>query len=593
MNAGNSYKQAISILTELETENANSERFVDICVSLRLCEVDPVTKKWRKATDEKLIRLGGVWDRRKKRWSRKRKPKKVCVIRVHRGQEESARELVEWFKRRKFGGHKSGPQWAGWWRYWTLLLVGGRRGGKTHLAVVALILFAIMEPGARLFAVSPTLERGDELELALRMLLPLGWYTYRGGGSGKPSQFKLAHGSRILHLSGHKGGSLKAGRVDLALYNEGQSMSKSGWIQLRGAIADKGGLVIVCANPPDQPIGRWIEDVYERSIARPPKNKVKSFQVVASTNPFVEQEALADIELDADDDVTYRREVLGEFVPIGDVVFHAYSDLESRRDPPAGFIDITAKITQQHFHRPAGYIVGMDFQLTPHICGVVLKVFVDPSDPLQTPLLWAVDEAVVEKGDENDLLDRLEGMPRWRPGRVLAELGDGTTLHAALDDTYRGWIEDGDTKTDPVHCVVVMDASGFTQDAEHHKGRTSEKFLVARSWKYLERPQADSKANPDILERMKTGNALLKSRIGVPRRFFIAEHCVHLRAALRRYELVNGFPKRRSDWAHISDAWTYPAYRLFGRPKVKKPPPGYEGDKRLTRAREMKNVFRG
>lgn len=589
MNGGSSYKQAISILTELETENANNERFVDLCVSLRLCDVDPITKKWRLETQEELLRLGGCWDRRKKRWARKRKPRQLCVIRVHRGQEESARELAAWFSRRKVGGHKSGSQWAGWWRYWTLLLVGGRRGGKTHLAVVALVMFAIMEPGCRLFAVSPTLERGDELELALRTLLPRAWYTYRGGGSGKPSQFKLPHGSRVLCLSGHKGGSLKAGRVDLAVYNEGQHLSKQGWLQLRGAIADKGGMVIVCANPPDQPIGRWIEDIYERSLAKPPKAKVKAFQIVASSNPFVEQEALADIEIDADDEVTYRREVLGEFVPIGDVVFHAYSDLENRRDPPKDFLDITARITQQHFNRPAAYIVGMDFQLTPHICAVVLKVFTDPADPAQTPLLWAVDEAVVEKGDENDLLDRLEGMPRWRPGRVLAEFGDSVEL-----DGYRGWIEDGDTKEAPGHCVVVMDASGFTQDAkhEHHKGRTSERYLAARDWKYLERPQSDSLANPDVLERMKTGNALLKSRVGRPRRFFVAEHCIHLRNALRRYELVNGFPKRRSDWAHITDAWTYPAYRLFGRPKVKRPPPAYEGDKRLSRGREMRGVFR-
>lgn len=592
MNGGNSYKQAISILTELETENANSERFVDLCVSLRLCDVDAVVEppRWKKDTEEELIRLGGVWDRRKKRWSRARRPKKVCVIRVHRGQEKVGRELAAWFSRRRLGGNKAGPQWAGWWRYWTLLLIGGRRGGKTHLAVVALVMFAIMEPGCRLFAVSPTLERGDELELALRMLLPRAWYTYRGGGSGKPSQFKLPHGSRILCLSGHKGGSLKAGRVDLAVYNEGQHLSKEGWLQLRGAIADKGGLVIVCANPPDKPIGRWIEDVYERALAKPPKNLVKAFQVVASENPFVEFQALADIELDADDPLTYRREILGEFVPIGDVVFHSYSDLENRRDPPKDFVDITAKITEKAFGRRAAYIVGMDFQLTPHICAVVMKVFVDPADPEQVPLLWAVDEAVVEKGDENDLLDRLEGMQRWRPGRVIAELGEGVTVH----DTYRGWIEDADTKEEPVHCVVVMDATGFNQDAEHHKGRTSERHLTARGWRYLERPQADSKANPDVVERMKTGNALCKSGKTGRRRFFIAEHCVHLRNALRRYELVNGFPKRRSDWAHITDAWTYVAYRLFGRPKQKPPkPPLYDGDQRMSRGREMKNVFRG
>jgi hypothetical protein len=50
----------------------------------------------------------------------------------------------------------------------------------------------------------PTQEETDELEQALRSMLPRRWYTDRGGGAGKSLQFRLANGSRLMCLSGHK-----------------------------------------------------------------------------------------------------------------------------------------------------------------------------------------------------------------------------------------------------------------------------------------------------------------------------------------------------------------------------------------------------
>lgn len=565
---------ALAVATLLEAEQSGDDRrFVDLAISLRLCDVERDAEgrqRWITSTDEVLLDAGGRWDRRRKAWAGP--PQKVAIIRVHRGQEAAARWFAEWFRRAAIGPR--GAHWDDFNRVWSTLLLGGRRGGKSHLALITLAVFGVLVPGARVWAISPTQEETDELEQGLRAMLPRRWYTFRGGGAGKPLQFKLAHGARILCLSGHKPRSLKRGRVDFALYNEAQNMFRAGWIQLRGAIADTGGLVVLAANPPDAEIGRWIETVHEQ--ARAGKNKVALFTLTAKDNPFVEFQALADMEADLNDEVTFRREVLGEFMPIGDIVMHAWSDAESVKDPPPEFVDITAEVTRRVLGRPAGYVVGMDFQRTPHMAAAVFKFFRDPSEPEEV-VAWVVDEVVVEDADENDLVDALEALPRWRHGEARVE-----------GDNYRGWVDPGDDKAAPAHCAVVADASGWWQDGAHTRGRTSDRVLASRRWGFLYKPQAESDKNPDIVERCKVSNARLKSAAG-RRRAFAARHCDRVHVAMRSWENRGGAPYRRSPYAHVCDSVTYVLYRFFGRPKVKRAEQRYESVRRFSR----KEAFRG
>jgi hypothetical protein len=550
--------QAIQILLEHEANEEAAHRYVDLAISLRLCDVDPATQAWLTDTDEELLEVGGRWDRRLKKWSGH--ATRLRIIRVHRGQEAAARWLAEWFRRRSRGSR--GSQWEGFRRVWSLLLLGGRRGGKTHLACVALVMFAVMEPGSRVWAISPTQEETDELEAAVRTMMPRRFYRFRGGGAGKPLQFRLPHGGRLFCLSGNKPRSLKRGRVDFALYNESQNMYRAGWIQLRGAIADRGGLVVMACNPPDAEIGRWIETVYEQ--ARAEKNLVQLFELSAKSNPFVEYQALADIEADINDELTFRREVLGEFVPIGDVVFHAWSDAETVRDVPAHYRDVTHEITATVLGRSFGYVVGMDFQKTPHMVAIIAKIFVDPDDPAEEPIWWLVDEVVLEDSDELQLVDALERLPRWKH----KEPRDPA-------DTYRSQRLPDDSLDRPVHCAVVMDSSGFWQDGAHAHTRTSERWLRSRRWEWLYYPQppldgVENKRNPDIIERCRAANARLKAANGI-RRMFSCTHLEHTNRAMRSWDNRNGVPYKRSPFSHVCDAATYPIYRFFGRPKQRAP----------------------
>ncbi|MDQ3295084.1 MAG: hypothetical protein M3619_00680 [Myxococcota bacterium] len=551
-------------------------RFIDLAISVRVADVERDAKgipRWRPGTDAELARVGGRWDRRRRRWS-SRPTSKLLIIRFHRGQEAVARWFVDWLRR--FVGNS----WSNYRRAWSVLLIGGRRSGKTHVACAAMIIFGILTPGSILWAISPTLETGDELDTNFQEMLPRGWYTRRQAKTGRSTTYRLANGSRILLKSGVKPQRLKAGRVDMALLNEAQELSQLAYVKLRAPIADRGGIVLMTANPPDSPAGRWVEDYYVAARAREIEAEV--FELDPRNNPWINYEALASIgaEIDAK---TYERDVLGLFPPIGDIVMHGWSDRESIRDVPESFIDITAIVTKQKLGRAAGYVVGMDFQQTPHMAAAVHKFFRDPTEPDEV-IPWVVDEVVVEEADENDLLDALEDLPRWQHG-------DGKPETREARSGYRGWLEAGDDKDEPVHCAVVMDASAWWQDGAHTKGRQSDRLLAARRWSfcYRPRPEPDKKNNPEISERVKVTNARLKNAHG-RRRMFSCHHNERVNRAMRSWEnsKVSGQPNRRSDFAHLCDSVSYVIYRFFGKPKVKGAKQEYRGVDRRTRAHDMR-----
>ena len=561
-------RRALSVAILLEHQGQGGNRYVDMCVSLRLADVEELpdgSKRWAPGTDEELLRVGGRWDRRRKKWAGE--ATRAVVLRVHRGQEAAARWLARWFTCRITG------RWEDFRRVWSLLLLGGRRGGKSHLACVALVLYAVAFPRSLVWAISPTQEETDELESAIRAMLPRHWYSYRGGGAGKSVTFRLQSGARLLMLSGHKPRSLKRGRVDFALYNEAQNQHRAGYVQLRGAAADRGGLVVLAANPPDSPIGRWVEEHYEQTKAG--KIESECFELSYRDNPWITAGSLEALKNEVDE-VTYAREVEGRMMPIGDVVFHAWADRESWQDPDPTWEDVTAEFTRKHLGQAFGYVVLMDFQLTPAMVATVGKVFRDPADP-EEEILCIVDEVIVEQGDEDELLDGLEATGRWTPAGRLN------------DDGYRGWRVAEDDRDRPVHCAVVMDASGFFQDGAHTKGKTSSLVLKARRWVHLYTPQKDSDRNPDINERCKTTNARLKAKNG-RRRLRVARHCDKTAKAMKLWENRNGFPYRRSMYAHLCDTVSYGVYRFWGRPKVKRMPGEYIGVRKLSRRAEMRGI---
>lgn len=522
-----------------------ASRYISTIVDLKLADVERDENgkpRWKPGTDRPLGKFGGTWDRRKKCFvaSKSFANARTLEMRFHAGQEDAARWFADWLRRFLRG------DWNGVERPWSALFVGGRRSGKTHLSCAILIVFAVAVKGSKLWAISPTLETGAELDDAFREQIPHAWVVRHAGdeSGGRATEYRFDNGSRIRLRSAVKPERLKAGRADITLLNEAQMMAEAAYIKVRAAAADRGGLVLLAANPPDSERGRWIETQYMERMAKKVDGVVFTFDPIR--NPFIEYQALLSMLLECDKR-TGDREIRGIFGPIGDAVFYDWSDLENWKDPPANFVDVTSEITTKVLGRPATDIVGMDFQKMPAMVGAVCRWYRDPDNP-GVDLLWVVDEAIVDEADENGLLDALEGMPRYR-------IGDGLPAKREHEECY-----------DAVNSACVIDASGFWQDGAHNQGRTSDLHLKARRWNRLYTPQKDSDRNPAIVERMKAGNAMILNGLD-QRRLFVSRHCERSAKAFRNYENKNGSANRRSKFAHIVDAITYVIYRFTGKPK--------------------------
>ncbi len=544
-------------------------RWADMRVRLVLADTEPGLDgrvAWKAGTDETLGVFGAVWDRKEKRWAKPHEhklPARADVMRLHRGQEEAARWLADWLRR--WGRN----DWRDYKRMWSALLIGGRRSGKTHLCVVVLLVFAVMKSRAITWVISPTIDTGNEIDEALTDLLPAAWKAERyQATNGRSTRYLLPNGSQIMLRSGINPSRLKAGKADVCLYNEAQLQKHDGYVKLRGGAVDRGGLVLLAANPPDQPIGLWVEEHYHRA-SRGELDGV-AFQLDPLRNPWIQVEALLALAKEVDEK-TFNREVRGIFEPIGNLVMHAWRTKENNVDPRPDLIDVTREVSERLLGRGRGadFLVGMDFQVEPYLAATVHKLFRDPDDP-STFINWIVDEFTVAESDEFGLLDAIENTVVWTPGCAPAGTRTGEVFYTSKN------------------CAVVMDASAWFQDHEHHKGRQSDRKLRSRGWHNLHRPQADSDANPLVKVRVQTANAALKRADG-RRLFYVARHCTETAEAMGKWEMHKklGIPDRASRYTHLCDCCTYVEFRLRGVSKKRRVTPTYDRVVLSSRADEL------
>lgn len=475
----------------------------------------------RQSTGEVLYSAGGRWDRGRKAFGGRAGARRVLGL--HEGQLPAARWLAAWLRAWKAKEHvtENGRP------CFSLALVGGRRGGKSVLAFRALMAFLVDAPRSIGWIVVPTYADMPEAEREVTEQIPSGWYGYR------EYEWRLANGSELYIRSSHDPDTLKRGRCDVAIVNEAQKHAEEVYAILRPAIADRGGIVILTANPPSSARGEWVADFVER--AKSGKVGSRVFELDPKLNPHVDYAALEGLR-DELDERTYRREILGEFLARTDVVMFAFSPSELHGNVrPTGrgangepLEDVTRQFTQRMLGQPFERLHGMDFQARPYMAAATLRLFRDPEDPNGDPLVWFVDDVEVEQANEDDLVNALEA---------------------------RGYTGED---------AVIPDASGDYQDAARVKGHGSWDTLRSRGWRKLFFPVAGSKANPHKTERLAVANGLFRTASG-KRRCFVDPKCAYLIRALRLWETRNGIPHWRSDYAHIVDAATYPLVRLFPR----------------------------
>ena len=515
-------------VTDLEGALEGEARYADVALAL-IDDRDRST----------LLYAGGRWDMLDRRFSED-EPEQVATISL----EVEQVKFVKWFADYLRDYREGFPRDVA-----LVLAAGARRGGKTfvtYLCQIAALLDVPLSPADRLptigWTISRTYRQRDELDQIVAGYLPPRLYEMR---KAPEHQFKFPHGSYLRNLSADDPESLKQGRVDFLLYNEGQMMTPTAIRNGMYGTADRGGLTVMAANPPTGPNGEWLRELKEAIDSDAEMKAItRYFFFDAAKNTKVDQPArrrIAAIAKKLDPDVA-DADSEGSWDLYGKLAYPGWTkDLILER-PPAGADDVTGEVTRLELHDRWSYVIGGDFQRRPQ-AAAVLKVYRVPG--IEGNLYHFVDEVGV-KGTEVDLSTALLGPP-----------------HSFVP-----------TPGDPRSAVWIGDCSGSYQGAERIPGRTSFSLLEGQGWKVHPAEiirilgRSEHPKNPDIGQRLGLMERLMRAG-----RIIVSPSCTWLIRAFKKCELRETDTGRRipkGRWAHVTDAASYAVWRL--EPRVNRAP---------------------
>ena len=491
-----------------------------------------------------VFAVGGRWHKKYKCWV-DGETESALQVKLHPGQIESARWFKTWFE-----AYLSGDDDAEALSIFSVLLMGGTRSGKTFLGLHLAIAFMVAVPKSRVWLVQEVeVERADELEAELSEILPEAWFTKGKRGAS----YHCINGAVGRIRSAKYPSKLKRGRCDFAFLNEGQNVKSVAHLRLRERTSDTGGIVVTAANPANTNVdGVWVDNFYQECEAGRRVNS-KAFHFVYSDNPHVKQASIDALRSEMSPR-EFEIEVEGIPKPPIDAVYHAFDYAGTiGKTPELG--DVTEDFAYKlGLGRNVLNIVGLDFQRSPHMAGVVRRFYRNPLDPLM-PFFWCTDEIVVELGDERDLSAAM----------FVAGLLPDTT-------------------------VLICDASAQWQDGAHNPHDTSFATLRDCGWHRLHVPDRKEKRNPQVIDRMKNDNRLFTSAGGRHIVMIDEDRCPFLVESVKTWRNgATGVPKRWADQAHICDAMSYANWRAF--PIIRQARGvGYKSLKRRERRGQLKGM---
>jgi hypothetical protein len=524
-------------IERLRRENeVTGERFVDLRLDFEL-------------ESELLLTAGGKWDRRLGDYEGDAAQR--VVVRLHPGQKRA----VEWFKSwlAAHGDRRVNPppmpELANLEEFdfdafqldtdpahaYAALFAGGRRGGKTWIAVAIAVCYAVMYPGAIVWVVSPNDQKHAEVRRYLLGCIADEWLD-----RATSFEYDFCNGSQILLKGAHNPDLLKEGKANLIILNEGTLMQRRTFTVARGNIVDASGLVIVCSNPPTEKKDQtWVSDF--AAEARAGRRAAVFLEFDPRKNPHIDRRALFSMsaELDAR---TFKIEVLGQFLGPPDAVAWNWIRLENEIPVPSNYLDVTERFLHDLEGPGIEHFVGLDVQRFPYIGGPWYKLFVEPGKPVtaDTVLAWIVGETVLDGGDEVDFCHDLR--------------------EAGLD---------------PEQTLIVCDATAEYQHSRRRStdspppewsGRGSFSIIRGEGYRRIVPPDRRMRRkNPELVDRARAFTSMICNVLGERRLFADPVKAPKTCAAIRDWRVLHGKPNRTQYEAHLGDGASYPMIRLFPR----------------------------
>lgn len=547
----------------------DSANLVDMVLDIQSCTCAKCFPGPRQepVVPELFLSAGGRWNRRLNDWEGDADTCSDSVVaRIHPGQVEATRWYAKWLA--VHAGRRDSPPVdydmddgvidTDPTKVYSAMLAGGRRAGKTFWAAIAVVAYAVQFPNSIIWVVSPSRGRDDtkpdEIRRYIVPLLAPSWIRRQTVATG----WELINGSNIMLKSGHAGAdpdAIKEGQADLVWLNEAQKMAQRVYVVARGAISDKGGLVLCCANPPveakDQ---QWVSDFVAQTEAGKRASVYVPFNPMR--NPHIVRGSLRALAHEVDER-TYQIEALGMFMPAADAVAYNWSRADNEKKAPTpqmlstgqrpcprtGLIDVTADYLRSiDLYDGITNLIGMDFQVHPWMGGPVYRIFCRPDEPIDQDhiILWGVDELVIS-GDE---------------------------LEWSFYAKSKGY--------DPTWTLIIGDGTGEYQHSRRRstdspppewKGRGSFSVLRGEGWTNIVRPDPKiPRNNPHVVDRVRAMTSLIQTADKKRRRLYMdPDRCPKTCKSIREWPTVHGKPSRTSEAAHLGDGASYPIVRLFPR----------------------------
>ncbi len=545
---------------------------------------------------QRLLTVGGRWDKEAHEfcpevWDADEEcpvspAETEHVIELHKGQVAAMRWFCDWFRRycvyrsRKEAGlpvHGMANPWREFKRVTHVLLHGGRRGGKTYMALVWLAVFAIHFPGSIAWCLSPIERRTKELVRALTTRILLAdWYTPRG------LCFTLVNGTDIDLQTASKTEAIRSGGTDIALLNEPQDMKEDAFAELLGNITDNGGLILLAANPPETVKGEWVYNMHE-GIAADDGTAERAIPAIAfaldpEDNPHIDGWVREAARRSLSDRV-YRRRWLGEWLPPGDQIIDEFHKRLSCRAVPAYYEDITREHSKRILGHACDHILATDHDYIPHMVGIVFKVYrrrpdwreyIEAHGPPLTDQAAEVEAAIpvpapVADADADAAL-AAEPAPviYWAIAEVKSPRADEMRF---IDDieNLRDPLDPRRRLLAPETTAIITDATAKTQRKRKTESRDAWSFFVQRGWRHLFTPIPDADVNPDKDARVMTVNRLFCDSYG-KRRLFVTPACKHVIKSLEKWAFKKNGDYAHDFWSHAMAALGYFCYRFEGLP---------------------------
>ena len=387
------------------------------------------------------------------------------------------------------------------------VVVAGRRSGKTFMSLYEM-LDVFKYPNRNVSYVGLTYGSAERImwRFLKQELDHLGWSQYCNINNSK-LRIEAENGSQITLAGTDNYNALRGSFNHLLVLDEGAYLNQEAWEKvLYSTLTDTRGRALFCTTPAGR---NWVYDLYQainEKDSRLKKNWM-TYQFSSGEAGFIDAEELENMK-DTMDEMTYRQEVLAEFVSTSDIVYHAYDPAKNCRYADSFEQEL---IDNQDYK----LVAGMDFN----------------KDKMM--MVIGVHD---KKNNKLHIFDEIANLPYTED--VIQE--------------YRN-------RYNSRLLTVYPDATGARTYSSSSPGQSDFMRLMNAGFEVF-----TGKVNPNVRDSIAAVNGALASKTGKIR-LTVSPKCKHLIAAFNKYQYKEGtrIPDKDNVVDHAADAIRYLASALF------------------------------